>query len=380
MNMPKFIQIIGPQAVGKMTVGQELAKITGYKLLYNHMTIEMVRLIFDYDKEAFRKMNSIIRYEIFKEFSKSNEKGIIFTGCFDFGNNFEKEKAETDFRKEKIDTLYAGIYKNCGNLEFLQTKISELKIQSEQEEQFAKQIKKDLADLEEKIVSGGNLEIKENSLVVRLQQIQKIEDQQKRYQDLEKKAESKKKAYLTASQKRAEIKEILNNYELLSLKEVGCNIEIEEDADTFEGNSLKKAKEISKITNMPCIADDSGLCIDIFDGWPGIYTARFLGENSTPEQRNTAILEKMKDLKEEDRKARVRCVITYYDNGEIIVGKGEIEGKITKKPRGENGFGFDPIFELENGKTMAELTKEEKNLISHRKKALENLKKQLTTK
>ena len=125
----------------------------------------------------------------------------------------EKEKAETDFRKEKIDTLYAGIYKNCGNLEFLQTKISELKIQSEQEEQFAKQIKKDLADLEEKIVSGGNLEIKENSLVVRLQQIQKIEDQQKRYQDLEKKAESKKKAYLTASQKRAEIKEILNKME-----------------------------------------------------------------------------------------------------------------------------------------------------------------------
>ena len=103
-----------------------------------------------------------------------------------------------------------------------------------------------------------------------------------------------------------EIKEILNNYELLSLKEVGCNIEIEEDADTFEGNSLKKAKEISKITNMPCIADDSGLCIDIFDGWPGIYTARFLGENSTPEQRNTAILEKMKDLKEEDRKETVR--------------------------------------------------------------------------
>ena len=94
--MPKFIQIIGPQAVGKMTVGQESAKITGYKLLYNHMTIEMVRLIFDYDKEVYRKMNSIIRYDIFKEFSKSNEKGIIFTGCFDFGDNFKKEKEETD--------------------------------------------------------------------------------------------------------------------------------------------------------------------------------------------------------------------------------------------------------------------------------------------
>lgn len=94
--MPKFIQIIGPQAVGKMTVGQELAKITGYKLLYNHMTIEMVRLIFDYNKEAYRRMNSIIRYEIFKEFAKSNQKGIIFTGCFDFGNDFKEEKEETD--------------------------------------------------------------------------------------------------------------------------------------------------------------------------------------------------------------------------------------------------------------------------------------------
>ena len=94
--MPKFIQIIGPQAVGKMTVGQELAKLTEYKLLYNHMTIEMVRLIFDYDKESFKRINSIIRYEIFKEFAKSNQKGIIFTGCFDFENDFEKEKEETD--------------------------------------------------------------------------------------------------------------------------------------------------------------------------------------------------------------------------------------------------------------------------------------------
>mgnify|MGYP000047824929 FL=1 len=94
--MPKFIQIIGPQAVGKMTVGQELSKITGYKLLYNHMTIELVRLIFDYDKKAYTKMNSLIRYEIFKEFAKSNEKGIIFTGCFDFGNDFETEKMEIE--------------------------------------------------------------------------------------------------------------------------------------------------------------------------------------------------------------------------------------------------------------------------------------------
>ena len=104
--MPKFVLIIGPQAVGKMTVGQELAKLTGYKLFYNHMTIEMVRLIFDYDKEAYRKMNRLIRYEIFKEFAKSNEKGIIFTGCFDFGKDFEKEKEETDRWMSLFDESY----------------------------------------------------------------------------------------------------------------------------------------------------------------------------------------------------------------------------------------------------------------------------------
>ena len=104
--MPKFILIIGPQAVGKMTVGQELSKLTGYKLLYNHMTIEMVRKIFDYDKEAFMKMNKVIRYEIFKEFAKSNEKGIIFTGCFDFGNDFQEDKELTDEWIKLFDETY----------------------------------------------------------------------------------------------------------------------------------------------------------------------------------------------------------------------------------------------------------------------------------
>jgi XTP/dITP diphosphohydrolase len=179
-------------------------------------------------------------------------------------------------------------------------------------------------------------------------------------------------------EKLKEIEQILNEYELLTLKDVNCKIEVEENQDTFEENSLKKAKEVSEFIEMPCIADDSGLCIDILNGWPGVYTARFLGENATPEQRNEAILEKMKDLKGEERKARVECVVTYYEKGKVIIGRGEIEGKIAKSPRGENGFGFDPIFELENGKTYAELTKEEKNKISHRKRALENLKKQLT--
>lgn len=104
--MPKFVIIIGPQAVGKMTVGQELAKLIDYKLFYNHMTIEMVRLIFDYDKKAYSKMNQLIRYEVFKEFAKSNEKGIIFTGCFDFGNDFEEEKEETDKWMELFEESY----------------------------------------------------------------------------------------------------------------------------------------------------------------------------------------------------------------------------------------------------------------------------------
>lgn len=175
-----------------------------------------------------------------------------------------------------------------------------------------------------------------------------------------------------------EIKQIFKDYELLTLKDVNCEIEVEEDQDTFEGNSFKKAKIISEITNLPCIADDSGLCIDIFDGWPGVYTARFLGENATQDERNRTILEKMKNLKESERTARVKCVMTYYYDGRILIGKGEVVGKIAKEPKGDNGFGFDPIFELDDGKTYAEMSQEEKNRLSHRKIALENLKKQLT--
>ena len=178
--------------------------------------------------------------------------------------------------------------------------------------------------------------------------------------------------------KKKEIEEILKDFEFLTLKEINCNIEVEEDQETFEGNSLKKAKEISKITNMPALSDDSGLCVDILNGWPGVHTARFLGKEATAEERNQAIIDKLKGKEGKERKARVVCVVTYVDKEEIIQTKGEIVGKIAKAPRGENGFGFDSIFELENGKTLAELSKEEKNSISSRKIALENLKKQLT--
>ena len=175
-----------------------------------------------------------------------------------------------------------------------------------------------------------------------------------------------------------EIKEILKEYELVSLKEIKCKIEVEEDKETFEGNALKKAKEVFEKTNMPCIADDSGLCINVFEGWPGVNTARFLGEGATQKQKNDAILEKMSKFKGEERKAKVKCVIVYYyKKNKYITAKGEIEGRIAEEPRGKNGFGFDEIFEL-NNKTLAELTKKEKNMVSARKLALENLKKQLT--
>ena len=102
----KFVMIIGPQAVGKMTVGQELARLTGLKLFHNHMTIELVRLIFDYDKTAYRKMNKLIRNEVFKEFSKSDQKGIIFTGCLDFGDNFEEEMEDVNRWSALFDETY----------------------------------------------------------------------------------------------------------------------------------------------------------------------------------------------------------------------------------------------------------------------------------
>ena len=174
-----------------------------------------------------------------------------------------------------------------------------------------------------------------------------------------------------------EIREILTDYELLSLEEVGINVKVEEDENTFRGNSLKKANEIFKIANIPCIADDSGLCIDIFDGWPGVETARFLGDKASQEDRNKYILEKMKDKSGEERNAKVVCDIAYVDNENTIVVEGIIEGKISKEERGSNGFGFDSIFELEDGRTLAELSEKEKNDVSSRRIALGKLKQRL---
>lgn len=174
-----------------------------------------------------------------------------------------------------------------------------------------------------------------------------------------------------------EVREILKDYEILSLKDLACDIEVEEDKDIFEGNSLKKAREISKLLKMPCIADDSGLCIEELNGFPGVLTARFLGEDASQEERNNYLINKLEG--KENRKATVVTVMTYVneEKGQELIARGEVNGNIAKEKRGDNGFGFDEIFEIENGKTLAELTSEEKNEISSRKIALQKLNEKL---
>lgn len=174
-----------------------------------------------------------------------------------------------------------------------------------------------------------------------------------------------------------EIKSIFETEPIKSLKDANIDIDVEEDADDFYGNALKKAKEIYEIAKEPVIADDSGLCIDVFEGWPGVLTHRFAGEQATDEERNKILIEKLNN--HQNKKAKVICELVYYDGNKIITGEGILIGNITT-PRGENGFGFDPIFELENGKTLAELTPEEKNTCSARYLAALDLKEKLKNK
>ncbi len=168
-----------------------------------------------------------------------------------------------------------------------------------------------------------------------------------------------------------EIEKILHNFdvEILSIKD-GVNIpEVIEDGDTFEENSAKKAIEISKYLNMPAIADDSGLCVDALGGEPGVYSARYAGENATDAENNVKLIEELQG--EENRKAKFVCLISLAKpTGEVYSFRGEINGEIIDEARGEDGFGYDPHFYLEKYKrTLAEIP-EIKNQISHRAKAL----------
>ena len=163
-----------------------------------------------------------------------------------------------------------------------------------------------------------------------------------------------------------EIKEILTDYELKTLEEFGIDVDVVEDQNTFYGNALKKATEIYDLVKEEVIADDSGLCIDVLGGWPGVITHRFLGENTTARERNLAIIEKLKDVPSEKRTANVVCNLVYHNGNDTVLGEGILNGRVPLEPRGTNGFGFDEIFMLEDGRTLAELSSEEKNVMSAR--------------
>lgn len=172
-----------------------------------------------------------------------------------------------------------------------------------------------------------------------------------------------------------EIKKILSEYKIYSLKEKGINVDVIEDQDTFLGNAKKKAMKIYEISHEEIIADDSGLCINALNGYPGVMTHRFLGKDATDRMRNEYLINEIN--KHTDRSAEVICNLVYYNGSDIIIGEGILKGFIAKECKGLNGFGFDEIFELPNGLTLAELTPEEKNKISARALAIEDLKKKL---
>jgi XTP/dITP diphosphohydrolase len=172
-----------------------------------------------------------------------------------------------------------------------------------------------------------------------------------------------------------EIEKILHDFdvEILSIRD-GIEIpEVIEDGETFEENSAKKALEIAKYLDIPSIADDSGLCVDALEGAPGVYSARYSGENATDETNNKKLVRELYGI--ENRKAKFVSVITFAKpTGETYSFRGEIEGEIIDEPRGKDGFGYDPYFYVkEYEKTLAEIP-EIKNKISHRAKALEKFK------
>ncbi len=187
--------------------------------------------------------------------------------------------------------------------------------------------------------------------------------------------------------KMREIKKILEGLrvngkeaEILSMKEAGIEIDIVEDGSTFEENAVIKAKAVAKeAKDAIVLADDSGLEVDYLDKEPGIYSARYMGEDTPYSQKNANIISRLAGVEDEKRTARFVCTIAAaLPGGAVITETATIEGRIGYEEKGTNGFGYDPIFYVPTyGKTTAELTEDEKNEISHRGKALRAIRKQL---
>lgn len=180
------------------------------------------------------------------------------------------------------------------------------------------------------------------------------------------------------SHKVKEFKEILKDFqdiELITPNELGINLEPNENGNSFEENSKIKCLEFYKASQIPVVADDSGLEIDALNKQPGIYSSRFAGENASDKDNRIKVLQLLDKVNSKDKTARFRCVITYYDGEMLEYFNGSVEGKIIDDERGMNGFGYDPIFIPDHFEhTFAELDEEIKNQISHRAIALKKFK------
>ena len=174
-----------------------------------------------------------------------------------------------------------------------------------------------------------------------------------------------------------EIYEILADFEfdLISMKEAGLEMDIEETGRTFEENSYIKAKEVLEVTNKIVIADDSGLEVFALNNEPGVYSARYAGLECSDEKNNKKLLKMMKTVPSDQRQARFVSVITMlFPDGRKLVARGEVLGDIGYEEKGDTGFGYDPLFIYEKDKTFAEISSEKKNEISHRSRSLMKLK------
>ncbi|UUV21355.1 non-canonical purine NTP diphosphatase [Paenimyroides aestuarii] len=179
-----------------------------------------------------------------------------------------------------------------------------------------------------------------------------------------------------ASNNKNKVQEIQNqvpkSIEIVTLEEIGCTDDIAETGSTLEENAIIKANYITEKYGLPCFADDTGLEINALNGEPGVYSARYAGEDKNAEKNMELVLQKLQNIT--NRKAQFKTVIALNINNEQHLFTGIVEGEIRNEKRGLNGFGYDPIFEPENlGSTFAEMSLEEKNKLSHRGRAFEKL-------
>ena len=195
---------------------------------------------------------------------------------------------------------------------------------------------------------------------------------------------------ILASRNKKKIRELKKIIEegIVSQEETAINIltpddfpnceEVEEDGETFEANAIKKAVYVAKCSGLTAIADDSGIVVDALDGAPGVYSARYAGEDSDDTANNRKLLDEMKDVPDKKRTARFACCIALASGDEVKTFMGYVEGKIGRENRGENGFGYDPLFFPEgHDRTFAEMAADEKHSMSHRGRALSKLQKYL---